>query len=158
MTLTGESTRDQAAYRGTVQPGVSGSGCGSGCHGQFDPFGLVTMSYDSIGRYRTTDPSTTPPDAPIDSSSVVAPGVFAGTTMPTPVSGVDDVARMFVQGRQASDCAATNLATYVLEHSPDVEGSCDMGTVKDSFHASGSFSQLFASILTSPAFATRDIH
>jgi hypothetical protein len=38
-----------------------------------------------------------------------------------------------------------------------VEKSCDLQAVKDSFHASGSFSQLFASILTSPAFATRDI-
>jgi hypothetical protein len=87
----------------------------------------------------------------------VAPGVFVGTTMPTAVSGVDDVARMFVQGRQASDCAAATLATYMLEHSPDVEGSCDLGTMRDSFHTTGSFAQLFASILTSPAFATRDI-
>jgi hypothetical protein len=158
MSLTGESTRQQAAYRDVVQPGVSGSGCGAGCHGRFDPFGLVTMNYDSIGRYRTTDPSTTPPNAPIDSSSVVAPGVLAGTTMPTPVSGVEDVAHMFVQGRQVSDCAADTLATYMLEHSPDVEGSCDLGTVKDGFHTSGSFAQLFGSILTSPAFATRDIH
>ena len=116
------------------------------------------MNYDSIGRYRTADPSTTPPNAPIDSSSVVAPGVLVGTMTPTPVSGVDDVAQMFVQGRQVSDCAADTLATYTLEHSPDVEGSCDLQTVKDSFHTSGSFAQLFASILTSPAFATRDIH
>jgi hypothetical protein len=158
MTLTGESTRQQAAYRDGVEPGVSGSGCGAGCHGRFDPFGLVTMNYDSIGRYRTADPSTTPPNAPIDSSSVVAPGVLVGTMTPTPVSGVDDVAQMFVQGRQVSDCAADTLATYTLEHSPDVEGSCDLQTVKDSFHTSGSFAQLFASILTSPAFATRDIH
>ena len=158
MTLTGESTRQQAAYRDAVQPGVSGSGCGAGCHGRFDPFGLVTMNYDSIGRYRTTDPSTTPPGAPIDSSSVVAPGVLAGTTMPTPVSGADDVARMFMQGRQVSDCAADTLATYMLEHSPDVEGSCDLQTVRDGFHTSGSFAQLFTAILTSPAFATRDIH
>jgi Protein of unknown function (DUF1592)/Protein of unknown function (DUF1588)/Protein of unknown function (DUF1595) len=158
MSLAGESTREQAAYRDAAIPGVSGSGCGAGCHGRFDPFGLVTMSYDNIGRYRTTDPSTTPPGGPIDSSSVVAAGVLEGTTMPTPLSGVDDVARMFVQGRQASDCAAATLATYTLEHSPEVEGSCDLGTVKDSFHASGSFAQLFTSILTSPAFATRDIH
>ena len=158
MTLTGESTRQQAAYRDGVEPGVSGSGCGAGCHGRFDPFGLVTMNYDSIGRYRTTDPSTTPPGAPIDSSSVVAPGVLAGTTMPTPVAGADDVARMFVQGRQVSDCAADTLATYMLEHSPDVEGSCDLQTVRDGFHTNGSFAQLFTSILTSPAFATRDIH
>jgi hypothetical protein len=156
-TLTGESTRQQAGYRDGIEPGVAGSGCGAGCHGRFDPFGLITMSYDGIGRYRTTDPSTTPPGGPIDDTATVQPGVLAGTTMPTMVSGADQVAQLFTKGRQVSDCAADTLATYMLEHSPDVEGSCGLQTVKDSFQASGSFSQLFASILTSPAFATRDI-
>lgn len=151
--LTGESTRQQAAYRDGIEPGVPGSGCGAGCHGRFDPFGLVTMSYDGIGRYRTTDPSTTPPGGPIDDTATV----LLGTTPPTAVTGADDVAQLFINGRQVSDCAADNLATYMLEHSPDVEGSCELQTVKDSFHATGSFTQLFASILTSPAFATRDI-
>jgi hypothetical protein len=158
MTLTGESTRQQAAYRDGAEPGVSGSGCGTGCHGRFDPFGLVTMSYDSIGRYRTTDPSTTPPGAPIDDTATVMPDVIEGTTTPTLVSGAADVAQMFIKGRQVSDCAAETLATYVLEHSPDVEGSCGLQAVKDSFQASGSFAQLFTSIFTSPAFATRDVH
>jgi len=158
MTLTGESTRQQAAYRDRAEPGVSGSGCGAGCHGRFDPFGLVTMSYDSIGRYRTTDPSTTPPGGPIDDTATVMPGVLEGTTTPTMVSGAAEVAQMFIKGRQVSDCAADTLATYVLEHSPDVEGSCGLQAVKDSFQASGSLAQLFASILTSPAFTTRDIH
>jgi hypothetical protein len=157
MALTGESTRQQASYRDGVEPGVSGSGCGAGCHGRFDPFGLITMSYDGIGRYRTTDPSTTPPGGPIDDTATVLPGVLAGTTIPTMVSGADEVAQLLMQGRQVSDCAADTLATYMLEHSPDVEGSCGLQAVKDSFQASGSFSQLFASILTSPAFATRDI-
>jgi len=156
-TLTGESTRRQAAYRDGMEPGVAGSGCGSGCHGRFDPFGLVTMSYDGIGRYRTTDPSTTPPGGPIDSTSTVPAGVILGTTTPTAVTGAADVAQLFIKGRQVSDCAADNLATYMLEHSPDVEGSCELQTVKNSFQASGSFAQLFVSILTSPAFATRDI-
>ncbi len=158
MTLTGLSTRQQAAYRMAAEPGVSGSGCGAGCHGRFDPFGLITMSYDGIGRYRTTDPSTTPPDAPIDDTATVMTGVFEGTTRPTMVSGAADAAQMLIKGRQVSDCAADTLATYVLEHSPDVEGSCGLSAVKDSFQASGSIAQLFASILTSPAFATRDIH
>jgi Protein of unknown function (DUF1592)/Protein of unknown function (DUF1588)/Protein of unknown function (DUF1595) len=156
-TLTGESTRQQAAYRDGMEPGVAGSGCGSGCHGRFDPFGLVTMSYDGIGRYRTTDPSTTPPGGPIDNTATVPAGVLLGTTTPTAVTSADDVAQLFIKGRQVSDCAADNLATYMLEHSPDVEGSCELQTVKDSFQASGSFALLFASILTSPAFATRDI-
>jgi hypothetical protein len=157
LALTGESTRQQAAYRDGPEPGVSGSGCGAGCHGRFDPFGLITMSYDGIGRYRTTDPSTTPPGGPINDTAAVPEGVLAGTTTRTMLSGADEVAQLFIKGRQVSDCAADTLATYMLEHSPDVEGSCSLQTVKDSFQASGSFSQLFASILASPAFATRDI-
>ncbi len=148
-TFTG-STRQQSMMRDTT--------CGASCHGRFDPFGLVTLSYDGIGRYRTTDPTTTPPGGPIDDSATVPAGVLKDQPrMPIPLAGVSDVAKLFVTGRQISDCAASNLATYTLEHSPDVEGSCALQTIKDAFGQSGSFPDLFASILTSPAFLTRDI-
>jgi hypothetical protein len=144
------STRQQSIQRDTT--------CGAGCHGRFDPFGLVTLSYDGIGRYRTTDPTSTPPGGPVDDSATIPVGVLQGEpAMPIMVTSVSDVAKLFVQGRQVSDCAADNLATYTLEHSPDVEGSCDLQTVKDRFQQSGSFSDLFTSILTSPAFLTRDL-
>src|SRR5580658_10426106 len=148
-TFTG-STRQQSLQRDTT--------CGAGCHGRFDPFGLVTLSYDGIGRYRTTDPTTTPPGGPIDDDALVPIGVLqANPPMPFMLTGVDDVAQIFVKGRQVSDCAADNLTTYALQHSPDVEGSCDLQTVKDGFLQSGSFPDLFTSILTSPAFLTRDL-
>jgi hypothetical protein len=144
------STRQIAKQRDT--------GCGAGCHGRFDPFGLVTLSYDGIGRYRTTDPTTTPPGGPIDDSATIVSGVLEGMpNMPITVHGVDDLARIFSSGRQVSDCAALNLATYTLDHSPDVEGSCGLQVIKDTFLKSGSFSDLFSSILTSPAFLTRDL-
>jgi hypothetical protein len=134
------------------------NGCGASCHGHFDPFGLATLSYDGIGRYRTADPTTTPPGGPIDDSATVLPGVLQGMpNMPITIHGADDLARIFSSGRQVSDCAALNLATYTLDHSPDVEGSCGLQTIKDSFLKSGSFSDLFSSILTSPAFLTRDL-
>ncbi len=150
-----ESTRQQAAFRDAPIPGVMGSGCGAGCHGRFDPFGLVTMSYDSIGRYRTTDPSTTPPNQPVDDSAQVPAGVLG----PDPVVLKDaaDLAQRLAQGRQASDCATRNIATYALEHSPEVEGSCALQVVKDQFQKSQSFAVMYVSLLTSPGFATRDI-
>jgi hypothetical protein len=144
------STREIAMQRDT--------GCGAACHGRFDPFGLATLSYDGIGRYRTTDPTTTPPGGPIDDSASVLPGVLQGMPdAPITIHGVDDLARIFNSGRQVSDCAALNLATYTLDHSPDVEGSCGLQVIEDSFLKSGSFSELFSSILTSPAFLTRDL-
>jgi len=170
-TLTGKPTRYQAQFRdGPPIPDgmggtVAGSGCATGCHGRFDPFGLVTMNYDGMGRYRTTDPSTVPPNGPVDATANIPVGVLTGVAAnmmvdSTPfvhVNGVSDMAQYFTSGRQASDCAATTLATYTLDHSPDVEGSCDMQTLKDNFKKSGSVSDLFASILKSPAFLTRDI-
>jgi hypothetical protein len=147
-TLTG-SSREQAEKRDTT--------CGAGCHGRFDPFGLVTLNYDGIGRYRTTDPTSTPPGAALDTSATVIANVLAGTTGPVTLSGVDDVARLFSNGRQVSDCAAATLATYTLDHSPDAEASCELQAVKDRFSQSGSFSELFQSILTSPAFLSRDL-
>jgi hypothetical protein len=169
-TLTGDPTRYQAEYRdGPIAEGdggiVAGSGCGVGCHGHFDPFGLPTMSYDGIGRYRTTDPSTMPPNGPVDDSSNIPMGILSGVASNTTVNGipyvhvnnVGDLAQLFLKGRQASDCAADILATDTLEHSPDVENSCQLQAVKDSFQKSGSFTDLFATIINSPAFLTRDI-
>jgi hypothetical protein len=147
-TITG-STRQQATTRDTT--------CGAACHGRFDPFGLATLSYDGIGRYRTTDPTTTPPGGPEDDSATVIPGVLTGAgSSPVMIAGASDVARLFGQGRQVSDCAADNLATYTLDHSPDAQNSCELQTIKDRFGQSGSFPDLFLSILTSPAFLTRD--
>jgi hypothetical protein len=144
------STRQQAMTRDM--------GCGSACHGHFDPFGLVTLSYDGIGRYRTTDPTTTPPGGPIDDSATVVAGLITDEPPgPVMLNGVADLARIFSSGRQVSDCAAGALATYVLEHDPISQNSCELQTLKDHFHQGGSFSDLFLSIFTSPAFLTRDL-
>jgi hypothetical protein len=144
------STRQQSIQRDTT--------CGIGCHGRFDPFGLATLSYDGIGRYRTADPTTTPPGGPIDDSATIPIGVIPGfSSMPITVSGVADVAKIFASTPVVPHCAADNLATYIMEHSPDVEGSCDLQTLENNFAQSGSLPDLFTSILTSPAFATRDI-
>lgn len=148
-TITG-SSREQAMKRD--------NGCGAACHGHFDPFGLVTLSYDSIGRFRTTDPTTTPPGGPIDTSATVEANVLAGhPDMPVTLANVDDLARELAAGRQVSDCAADHLATYLLDHSPTFEGSCELQTIRDRFLQNGSFGELFQSILTSPAFLTRDV-
>jgi hypothetical protein len=148
-TITG-SSREQAMKRD--------KGCGAACHGHFDPFGLVTLSYDSIGRFRTTDPTTTPPGGPIDTTATVEANVLAGhPDMPVALANVDDLARELASGRQVSDCAADHLATYLLDHSPTFEGSCELQTIRDRFLQNGSFGELFQSILLSPAFLTRDV-
>jgi hypothetical protein len=147
--ITG-STRQQALTRDM--------GCGVACHGQFDPFGLVTLSYDGIGRYRTTDPTTTPPGGPIDDTATVVTGILTDQpSAPVMLKNVADLARILGSGRQVSDCAAGALTTYVLEHDPSSQNSCELQTLRDRFHQGGSFADLFTSILTSPAFLTRDL-
>jgi Protein of unknown function (DUF1592)/Protein of unknown function (DUF1588)/Protein of unknown function (DUF1595)/Protein of unknown function (DUF1587) len=147
--ITG-STRQQAMTRDM--------GCGSACHGHFDPFGLVTLSYDGIGRFRTTDPTTTPPGGPLDVSAIVDAGLLQGQgDAPVMLKGVSDLAQLFANGRQVSDCAAGTLATYLLEHNPDAQGSCELQTVRNRFQQTGTFSDLFTAILTSPAFLSRDL-
>jgi len=145
------------------------TGCGFLCHGRFDPFGIVTLNYDGSGVYRTKDPTSTPPGAPIDNVAYalpdVLPGVMPNSTLMVGVAsipavqlkGAADVAQLFASGRQVSDCAAGTLATYTLDHSPEKEGSCQLQNLKDAFRQSQSFTDLFTSILTSPAFLTRDI-
>ena len=168
--LAGKPTRYQAAFRDApISDGmggtVAGSGCAEGCHGRFDPFGLVTMNYDGMGAYRTTDPTTVPPNGPVDTTADIPVGVLTGIPANTMVgtagfvhvNNVSDMAQLFLSGRQASDCAAGTLATYTMDHSPDLENSCQLQTVRNSFKQSGSFTDLFASILKSPAFLTRDI-
>jgi hypothetical protein len=147
--ITG-STRQQAMTRDM--------GCGIACHGHFDPFGLVTLSYDGIGRFRTTDPTTTPPGGPLDVSAIVDAGLLQGQgDLPVTLKGVSDLAQLFAKGRQVSDCAAGTLATYLLEHNPDAQSSCELEIVRNRFQQTGTFSDLFTAILTSPAFLSRDL-
>jgi hypothetical protein len=118
----------------------------------------VTLNYDSIGRYRTTDPTSTPPGAAIITAATVQANILAGhPDMPVMLANASDLAQQLGSGRQVSDCTADHMATYTLDHSPTVEGSCELQTIRDRFKQSGSFSDLFASILTSPAFTTRDV-
>jgi hypothetical protein len=141
-TLTG-TEREKALKRDALS-------CG-GCHASFDPFGLVTENFDPIGRHRTVDPDG---GGPIDTSATI---VRVGADLDGPVKDVNEVASRLASGRRASDCAAVHLVTFMLDHNPDLENSCQIQQVKDDFAKTGSFPQLFKAILTSPAFLTRDL-
>jgi hypothetical protein len=120
----------------------------AGCHSLFDPLGLATEKYDPIGRYRESDAL-----GPIDSSSVVT---GLGPDLDGAVSGLPEIAARLTEGRRLSDCAATNLAPFVLGREVKADTSCALEDVKDKFAESGSFSDFFRALLTSPGFITRD--
>jgi hypothetical protein len=56
-----------------------------------------------------------------------------------------------------SDCAATNLAVFVLGRTFSADNACSLQPIKDRFQATGSFADYYRALLTSPAFLTRDI-
>jgi Protein of unknown function (DUF1592)/Protein of unknown function (DUF1588)/Protein of unknown function (DUF1595)/Protein of unknown function (DUF1587) len=120
------------------------------CHSLFDPFGLATERYDPIGRYQATDAS----GAPIDSSAVIS--TILGPDLAGPISGLPDVATRLQAGQRVSNCAVSNLGMVALGRDLSQDQSCAIKTVKDKFAASGTFSDFYRELLTSPGFVTRD--
>lgn len=125
--------------------------CGA-CHRFFDPFGFASEHFDAIGRYRTIDPED---NLPVVSTATIQ---GLGEDIDGPVASMKDVADRLKNGRRVADCVATHLAEYTLDHDPSGENSCAIQQIKDNFAASGKFPDLFRAILTSPAFATRDVN
>jgi hypothetical protein len=124
--------------------------CGA-CHAFFDPFGFASNNFDAIGRYRSIDPQD---DMPVVSQSTIK---NLGPDIDGDVSSMKDIADRLKTGRRVADCATKVLARYTLNHNPNEENSCAIEQIKDSFAASGKFADLFKAILTSPAFAKRDL-
>ncbi len=124
--------------------------CGA-CHKFFDPFGFASENFDAIGRYRTIDPDD---NLPVVSQSTI---VGQGADIDGDVSTLKDIADRLKSGRRVADCAVGQLAKYTLDHDPRTENSCAIQQIRNSFAASGKFVDLFKSIITSPAFATRDL-
>ncbi len=144
-TFPKDATERQLAGLRATNP----AGCG-GCHGLFDPFGLTTERYDPIGRYSAVDAAGNP----IDASSVIS---RIGPDLDGPVADLPDLVSKLKSGKRVSECAARNLAVFVLGRSVVDDHSCALQQVKDRFAASGSFTDYYRAILTSPGFGTRDV-
>ena len=139
---TDASERELANLRAT-----NPNGCGT-CHGLFDPLGLATERYDPIGRYHATDKN----GAPIDASAVLT---NLGADVDGPITGLPDLVDKLTTGRRVSDCAATNMAEFVLGRSVVTDNSCSLQESRNQLAASGSFRDYFRALLTSPGFLTR---
>ena len=142
-TLTG-TERVKAQTRGTLPA------C-AGCHRYFDPFGFASESFDAMGRYRTIDSAD---NLPVVTQATI---VGLGADLDGDVSSMKDIADRLKAGRRVADCAVEHLAEYTLDHNPKAENSCAIQQIKDNFAATGKLPDLFKAILTSPAFATRDL-
>ena len=126
----------------------SNSAC-VGCHGRFDPFGLLTERYDTIGRYSAVDAT----GQPIDQSATISVG---NPALDGPANGLPDLITRLKSTRQFSDCAAGKLVGLAMGRVVTADNSCALQTVLNTFAQTGSFTDLFQAVATSQAFLTRD--
>ncbi|MEO8213313.1 MAG: DUF1588 domain-containing protein, partial [Myxococcales bacterium] len=145
MTFPANATERELSNLRAASP----QGCGA-CHALFDPLGLSTEKYDPIGRYAPVDGA----GKAVDSSSTI---VRLGADLDGPISDLPDLVAKLKTGRRVADCASRNLAVFVLGRSVVEDQSCALQQVKDRFAASGSFTDYYRAMLTSPAFVTRDV-
>jgi hypothetical protein len=144
MTFPANATERELAHFRATAP----QGCGA-CHGKFDPLGLTTERYDPIGRYKATDAN-----GPIDSSTILA---GLGPDLDGPASGLPDLVAKLKKGPRVTTCAVRNMYAFTMGRSALDDTSCALQDVTTRFAASGSFTDFFRAVLTSPAFLTRDV-
>ncbi|HEX3696867.1 MAG TPA: DUF1592 domain-containing protein [Polyangia bacterium] len=137
--------REKATLRATAK-----EGCGA-CHGLFDPLGLSTEQYDPIGRYAPKDGS----GQAVDASATLA---HLGADLDGPISGLPDLVTKLKMGRRVSDCAVKNLSKPTIGRDDLLtDNSCDLQKVKDKLASTGSFTDYYRAVFTSPGFLTRDL-
>jgi hypothetical protein len=122
----------------------------SGCHANFDPYGLVLENYDVVARYRTTAEY-----GAVDSSTFLPPMLGGG-----PVANAIDMAHQLAQSGAFSSCMTKSMMQYALTTvlSPVDIGSCAVANVHDAFKGGStqSFSSLIHQIAISKTLAYRN--
>jgi hypothetical protein len=134
--------RQRAAFRDTTPECMT-------CHDRFDPFGLLTERYDTIGRYSVNDSS----GQPIDQSATIAVG---NPSLDGPANGLPDLITRLKSTRTFADCTSGKLVSIAVGRTVTSDNSCALQSVQDTFAKSGAFTDLFRAVATSPAFLTRD--
>jgi hypothetical protein len=131
MNLANQTPHQQAAVRD--DPTVV---C-SGCHANFDPYGLVLENYDVVARYRTQAEY-----GPVDASTFLPPMLGGG-----PVANAVDMAHKLASSGAFSSCMTKSVMQYALSTvlSPVDIGSCAVANVHTAFE--GGSSQSFASLV-----------
>jgi hypothetical protein len=136
--------RQKADFRGTTSP------C-SGCHLNFDQYGLALESFDAIGRYRASYPDGTA----IDSSSTLPPS--AGGQM---VTGLGDLAQAVAGSGVFTRCLTSNLLKYALaqEVATLTANDCAVADVTAQLNGTDqSFTRLLRTIALSKTLSERTV-
>jgi hypothetical protein len=142
--LADATEKDKAAYR------ADKSRVCSGCHPNFDPYGLALENFDTIALYRTEDAK----GRPIDAAVTLPP--MAGCAK---VSGAVEMAAAFTKGDTFTNCVVRNVMGYALAQTTVgvSTDSCATRAVVDRFNAGGekTFTSLVREIAVSQTLAAR---
>jgi hypothetical protein len=140
--LASASERARADYRAMTSP------C-SGCHRNFDAYGLALDTYDSIGRFRSTDPEGRAIDP-----TVTLPPLFGKQTATDTV----DMQQKIAANPGFAACFSKNMLNWSLaEGSQLTPTSCAVQSIATAFNQSDrSLSALLRGIATSTAFTNRN--
>ena len=140
--LASATSREQSVFRTTTPPCL-------GCHQNFDAYGLALDSYDTIGRYRTTDPEGRPID-----SQVTLPASLGGRTAKDAI----DMQAQVANAPGFASCVAKNMLNWALaEGSQLTPTSCAATSVAVGFSKGDrSFSSLLREVAMSQAFMNRN--
>jgi hypothetical protein len=135
-----EGERALSEYRMSTSP------C-SGCHVQFDPFGLLFENYDELGRHRTMID-----DAPVDASAdIVWPEAVSGNS-----ANILEVAPGLAGAEEIAACATQRVAGYAVQRTIDDDLECRVDELTAAFiDADTDLVELVRLIATSRLMRTR---
>jgi hypothetical protein len=128
---------------------LTGEGtCGATCHGGYiNPLGFAFENFDGLGQLRETDNGL-----PVDTSDTY-PFVEGDITY----SGAADLMQAMADGVQVHQCYAKHLAGFALQRDLDPDDQPLVDTLSSTSEAPGSsIKQLMLSLVTDPAFTTRN--
>jgi hypothetical protein len=94
---------------------------------------------------------------PIDSSATISANV--GTDLGGALSDTRALAaKLNTDGpnKRVAYCAGKWLSHYAMGHDVNLGNSCALQAVKENLSKSGSFTQFYRDLVTSPGFVTRD--
>jgi hypothetical protein len=124
------------------------------CHVLIDPLGMPFETYDSVGRYRTserwTDPMTNMTyDTPIDPSGSV-PGVTGSA------ANAVELVKLLATSSEVTNCFASHWMRFAYGRSLEAGDSCNQQEVRTAFQSAGfNVKQLLLALTQSDGFLYR---
>jgi hypothetical protein len=131
--------------RGRLEGHAQNATC-KACHDLIDPPGFAFESFDSVGRFRSTDGGK-----PVDTSGTL----LTSTDVAGPFADGDELLTKLAGSRDVRVCFARQYLQHALSRAVAAPDGCSLTRLGTMFAASGDLKQIVAAIATSDAFRLR---